>query len=224
MTAYVTTPGPPLTDEARDVERLWDVFVVLATGITLLVVVLVMWCVVRYRRRDDRLPRQVRHNVPLETTYVVVPLLIVIGLFVATYVTVRALERTDEPDLVVDVTGFQWQWRFDYPDHGVVVIGTERSEPELVLPSDSTVRFRLTSIDVIHSFWIPGFRYKRDLWPGKVQEFDVEIGSRTGTYDGACAEFCGLDHASMRFAVRVVAPADFETWAASHASTAEAAS
>jgi cytochrome c oxidase subunit II len=220
----VRTPGPPLTDEARDMDQLWDVFVAIAVAISVLVVVLVVWCVVRYRRRDERLPRQVHHNIAIEVTYTVVPLLIVVGLFVATFVSVRAIEAEEEPDLVVGVTGFQWQWRFDYPDDGVVVIGTERAAPQLVLPADSTVRFRLTAVDVIHSFWVPGFRYKRDLWPGEVQEFDVAVDDRTGTYDGACAEFCGLDHASMRFTVRVVEQDEFERWIAERVRMAEAVS
>jgi cytochrome c oxidase subunit 2 len=210
---HVRMPGPALTDEAGDMDALWNVFVAIASFVVLLVAVLLVWCIVRYRRRDEQLPRQVRHHLPTEIVYTLTPLLIVVGLFAGTYVSVRAIERADEPDLVVDVTGFQWQWRFAYPDDGVVVTGTERAAPVLVLPSDSTVRFRLTSTDVIHSFWIPGFRYKRDMFPGAVQEFDVRIGSRTGTWaDGVCAEFCGLDHTSMRFTVRVVEPPAFQTW------------
>jgi cytochrome c oxidase subunit 2 len=212
MTGAVAT-APVLTDEAEDIEALWDVFVALAAGICLLVAVLLLWCIVRYRRRDDRLPRQVRHHTPTEVLYTFSPFVIVIGLFVGTWVTLESIERTDEPDLVVDVIGFQWQWRFEYPDEGVAVIGTNEAPPTLVLPRASTVRFRLTSLDVIHSFWVPGFRFKRDLWPNEVQEFDVRIGDRTGTWhDGACAEFCGLDHASMRFSVRIVEEAEFVAW------------
>lgn len=218
----VTGAPPTLTEEAEDIEQLWSVFLVIAVGVGLLVALLVAWCIVAYRRRDDRLPRQVRHHTPTEIAYTVVPLLIVVGLFTGTYVTVQAIERPDDPDLVVDVTGFQWQWRFDYPDLGVTVTGTDDEIPVLVLPSDRTVRFRLTATDVIHSFWIPGFRYKRDMFPGQVEEFDVAIGDTTGTFeDGACAEFCGLDHARMRFTVSVVDPAAFEAWSADAAGNEE---
>ena len=204
---------PALTDEAGDIDALWTVFVVIAVGVCVLVALLLVWCVVRYRRRDERLPRQVRHHTPTEVIYTVAPLLLVVGLVAGTLVTLRTVERADEPDLVVDVIGFQWQWRFEYPDHGAVVTGTEDEVPVLVLPARSVVRFRLTSIDVIHSFWIPGFRYKRDLWPGETQEFDVRVGERTGTWhDGVCAEFCGLDHASMRFTVQIVDEAAFTGW------------
>ena len=216
MNVRPTALSPPLTDEAGDVDALWRVFAWIATGVVVLVIALVAWCVLRYRRRDDRLPRQVRHNTTFEILYTVTPLVVVVGLLAGTYATMRDLDRADDPDVVVDVTGFQWQWRFEYPASGVTVVGTTTSVPTLVLPSDSTVRFRVTSDDVIHSFWIPGFRYKRDAIPGQVQEFEAHVGSRTGTYDdGACAEYCGLDHATMRFAVRVVDRAGFDAWIAS---------
>jgi cytochrome c oxidase subunit 2 len=212
------TPGPALTSEAETVERVWNAFVLSAAVIAVIVVVLILYCVIRFRRRDDRLPAQIRQNIPIEIVYTAVPLAIVIVLFVITFVTTRTVNHVDaaEPDLVVDVTGFQWNWTFDYPDLDVTVTGIEHERPELVLPSDARVRFRVTSIDVIHSFWIPGFRYKRDLIPGDVTEFDVDVLDKTGSFtnSGACAEFCGLDHAYMRFDVRVLAAADFEAWAA----------
>jgi len=217
------TPGPALTSEAETVDRVWSAFLVSAAVIAALVIVLILYCVVRYRRRDDRLPVQTRQHIPTEIVYTAVPLLIVIVLFVVTFVTTRTVNRVHaaEPDLVVDVTGFQWNWRFDYPDLGVTVNGSERERTELVLPSESTVRFRVTSVDVIHSFWIPGFRYKRDLIPGEITEFDVDVLDHTGTFpsSGICAEFCGLDHAYMRFDVRIVTPTEFELWAAQAEST-----
>lgn len=207
----IASMPPVLTDEAADVDGLWDVFFAIAVGVFLLVAFLLVWCMLRYRRRDDRLPKQVRHHTVTELAYTITPFLIVVGLFAGTYTTVRAIERRDEPDLVVEVTGFQWQWRFTYPDQGVSITGAGEHEPELVLPADSTVRFELTSTDVIHSFWIPGFRYKLDVFPGQTTEFDVAIRDRTGTWaDGACAEFCGLDHATMRFVVTIVDPDEFE--------------
>ena len=212
------TPGPALTSEAETVDRVWKVFALSAAVIAVIVVVLILYCVIRFRRRDDRLPAQIRQNIPIEIVYTAVPLAIVVVLFVITFVTTRTVNHVDaaEPDLVVDVTGFQWNWTFDYPDLGVTVTGIERERPELVLPSDARVRFRVTSIDVIHSVWIPGFRSQRDLIPGDVTEFDVDVLDRTGifTNSGVCAEFCGLDHAYMRFDVRVLEAADFEAWAA----------
>lgn len=212
--------APPLTEQAEDIDRVWDIFFISALAVGGFVAVLVLFILLRFRRRDDQLPRQVRENIPFEIAYTVVPLLMVIVLVTITFVSVRAIDDVsasdDDVDLVVGVTGFQWQWQFEYPEAGVVVTGTETDVPELVLPASSSVRFDLASVDVIHSFWIPGFRFKRDVIPGRESSFQVDIGDETGTFDagGVCAEFCGLDHHKMFFDVRVVTPAQFEQWTA----------
>ena len=118
------------------------------------------------------------------------PLLVVGALFGVTFVSVRSLdEMDDDPDLTVAVTGFQWQWQFDYPDAGVQIVVAPTVEPELVLPTGTKVQFDLTSVDVIHSFWIPGFRFKRDLFPGQTQSFEVDVGDddRDVARTAACA-------------------------------------
>jgi cytochrome c oxidase subunit 2 len=208
---------PPLTDQASDIDSVWNVFFIGAVAVAGLVAVLIAIVVIRFRRRDDSLPRQVHENIPIEVTYTAVPLLIVGALFVLTVVSIWAVDEPDDgdADLLVEVTAFQWQWQFDYPESGASVVGTDEIVPELVLPADSTVRFELTSRDVIHSFWITGFRFKRDVFPDEVTTFTVDVGGRTGTFPstGVCAEFCGLDHTTMRFSVRVVTPSEFDAWA-----------
>lgn len=208
---------PPLTEQAEDVDRVWNGFLVAGLAVGALVAVLVVWVIVRYRRRSSELPPQRRELIPVEVTYTLVPLLIVAALFGVTFVSTEAIDEVDDAaDLTVQVTGFQWQWQFDYPGSGISVVGTETRRPELVLPAGVTVRFDLTSIDVIHSFWIPGFRYKRDVFPGQMQTFQVDVGDVTGEFPdtGVCAEFCGLDHTSMRFDVRIVTPEEFAAWEA----------
>lgn len=208
-------PAPPLTEQAEDLDRVWDVFLVIGGLVGLLVAVLVLVVVLR-GRRNAALPAQVREHIPLELAYTVVPLLIVVGLFAMTVGSVRAVEDLDDEavDLVVEVTAFQWQWQFRYPESGVVVTGTELERPELALPAGASVRFELTALDVIHSFWIPGFRYKRDMFPGEESSFQVDVGSTTGSWPdtGVCAEFCGLDHATMRFDVSVLEAGEFAGW------------
>jgi len=207
--------APPLTEQADDIEQFWNGVLIAAVIIGILVIGLIVFVVIRFRRRDDRLPHQRRENIPIEVTYMVVPLLIVGALFGITFVSVRSIDAEEpDPGLTVAVTGFQWQWQFDYPDDGVRIIGTEQDEPELVLPAGTKVQFDLTSIDVIHSFWIPGFRFKRDMFPGQTQTFQVDVGNRTGSWpdSGVCAEFCGLDHHNMRFSVRIVTPDEFRSW------------
>jgi len=209
---------PPITDQAESVDDVWRLFLWIGLGVLALVVVLVLWVVVRYRRTDDRLPRQKHYNIPMEITYTVIPLLVVFGLFAVTFVTVRAIDDDDAaPDLVVHVVAYQWSWQFEYPDDGVVIVDADdEQDPELVLPASSTVRFDLESIDVIHSFWLIPFRFKRDAIPGSPTSFTVDIGDTVGSFPnaGVCSEFCGLDHARMRFGLRVLSPDDFDRWLA----------
>lgn len=203
-------------------ERLWSPVIITALIVGVVVYVLVIWSIVRYRKRNDALPTQVAEHIPIEIVYTVVPILIVIGLFVAGTASVTRIERTvDRPDVVVDVEGFQWSWQFTYPREEVVVSGdgTDVQGPELVLPVDQTTRLNLVSDDVNHSFWVPRFLSKRDLIPGVDNEIDVTP-TEEGTFVGRCAEFCGLDHWRMNFVVRVVDAEEFAAWVAERAEPA----
>ncbi len=208
---------PPITEQATTADRVWDLFLYLGLAVLVFVVVLVLYTVVRYRRRDDRLPRQKHYNIPLEVTYTAIPFVVVVGLFALTVVSIGDVEQTDDdPDLLVHVTAFQWQWEFEYPESGVRVVGGAGDDiPELVLPADSSISFELESLDVIHSFWLTAFRFKRDIIPGSVTSFSVDMEpDSAGTYPnaGVCAEYCGLDHALMQFSVRVLERDEFDRW------------
>jgi cytochrome c oxidase subunit 2 len=212
------------SEQGQETFDLWQLFVIVAIPVAGLVYALLFWSLVRHRRRrgddPDALGSQRKENLPLEVVYTVVPILIVIGLFA---VTVRADGRiTDvspDPGLVVRVEAYAWGWRFTYPD-GVTVVsppsGEDAAEPVMLLPLDRVVRFELTSEDVIHAFWVPAFLYKHDAIPGRTFEFDVTP-TELGTFQGHCAEFCGLNHAYMNFRVQVVAGADFDAWLAQEA-------
>ncbi len=208
----------PVTTQAHDVLQLWRI--VLGAGIVLgiLVVGLILWSVVRYRRPRDAepgdLPKQTAANIPVEVIYTVVPLFIVAVLFGLTLRTQhRETHRSATPDLSVEVTGFQWGWRFHYPAQGVTVLGDANSPPTLVLPVNANVRLHLASADVIHSFFVPAFLVKQDLIPGIDNQLEVRP-STLGHFGGFCAEFCGLDHARMTFSVDIVSPSDFQAFAA----------
>ena len=209
---------PPVTTQAGDLDQAWTLYLSIAYGVFALVVLLVVYVVIRFRRRDDRLPRQKHYNIPVEIAYTVLPLVLVAVLFTITLENLRDVEATSEtPDLTVHVVAFQWQWQFEYPESGVVVTGGAGDDfPELVLPSDSKVLFELESRDVIHSFWVTAFRFKRDIIPGSPGRFSVDITNSPGFYEnaGVCAEYCGLDHAMMAFSVRILEPDDFQQWLA----------
>lgn len=202
----------PVTREGDKILRLWQGSTIAAMLVGALVWGLVGYVVFKYRRRNDDVPRQNPYNVPVEAVYTVAPLLVVAVLFAFTYGTQRQVVSTSgKPDLIVDVTGFQWQWQFHYPQEEITVTGTPGTPPTLVLPVGQTVRFRLESSDVVHSFWVPRFLSKRDLIPGVDNEVQVEV-KEAGIWIGRCAEFCGLDHYKMTFSVRAVPPDEFRRW------------
>ncbi|MET0665014.1 MAG: cytochrome c oxidase subunit II, partial [Acidimicrobiales bacterium] len=107
--------------------------------------------------------------------------------------------------------GFRWDWQFTYVDAGIRVTGEPGERPVLRLPVGRTVRFRLHADDVIHSFWVPEFGTKRDLIPGLDNEIDIDI-VEAGTWTGRCAEYCGLDHATMDFEVQAMPADEFDAW------------
>ncbi len=106
------------------------------------------------------------------------------------------------------MTAFQWGWRFTYPG-GASEVGDQRHPPTLVVPTNETVRFILHSHDVIHAFWVPSLRFKRDAFPKRTTSFDLDF---DGSTTGRCAEFCGLAHSEMTFDVLGLSPPKFEDW------------
>jgi cytochrome c oxidase subunit 2 len=205
--------GPvALTSQASDLTSDWVVFLICGACVALLVWGLILFAVFRWRRRaSDGLPPQFNRNNALEIGWVVAPLVLVIVLFVYTYrVEARVEALVPQPDLSVAVTAFRWGWTFAY-QNGPVVTGTANAPPQLVLPVGETVQLTITASDVDHAFWVPAFLFKRDAIPGVVTSFDLRP-LQIGTYQGRCAEFCGLQHALMDFSVKVVSPSDYAAW------------
>lgn len=178
----------------------------------------------RFRRRsEDEIPVQTRYNLPLEIFYTIFPIMMVIVFFFHTVdVQNKVLDEKDDPDYVVQVVGQQWSWTFNYTEDvddldGAVTytVGTASQIPTLVLPVDRTIEFKLTSPDVVHSFWIPGFLMKMDVIPGQHGEgrnsFQVHT-TKEGDYMGKCAELCGVYHSRMLFNVKVVSQAEYDDY------------
>jgi cytochrome c oxidase subunit 2 len=194
---------------------MWVLFGWTGLGVAALIWALIFFCIVRFRERGDddgSFPVQFRRNNRMEIVYTVLPMMLVGALFAFTYPAERHIETIAPTQaLVVDVSGFRWSWRFDYPAYHFAVNGTRTTPPELVLPLGETTRFNVTSLDVDHSFWIPAFLFKRDAIPGLRNVFDLTP-NKLGSFRGECGEYCGLEHAHMLFSVRVIAPNAFARW------------
>lgn len=207
-------PPEPATTEADEVRTLFLVIFFLGAAVFVGVEGFLLYAVVRYRRRDDRLPVQYHGNTRVEIVWTVIPTIIVLILFVTSMVTLGDISARSDDPVVIEVEAQQFSWSFHYAN-GVDVTGNPPEPPAMVVPTGEPVRLVLRSDDVIHSFFVPAFLVKKDAIPfGQGQapnelEFTVKD---PGIYRGQCAEFCGDLHAHMTFAVDARSPADFATW------------
>jgi cytochrome c oxidase subunit 2 len=197
-------------DTAHEYSQLETVYLAIACGVFVLVAAAIAIAVVRGRRRARASGSDERNG--LEIAYAVVLALVAAFLVAATFRTEDRVDRVAR-GLRVDVSAGQWNWRFTYPAAGVTVFRGARRPTVLTVPVGREVELHGTSRDVVHSFWVPGTRFKRDLFPRSTTRFSV-MWSRPGWYDGECAEFCGVFHADMRFRVHAVSPAAFRAWLA----------
>jgi len=217
--------------------NLYDIVFVIGVAIFVLVEGLILFAVLRYRRKsgDDELPPQIHGNNRLEIIWTAIPIAIVLSLFVLSWQTLNTVDaHTPTPPVRIGVVAYQWQWQFIYAPDGVrwedcgapankgkcvTVFGTppaggDRSNwtpPTMHVPVNETVELQMHSIDVIHSFYVPAFLYQRDITPGRDQVIQFTA-DRIGTYRGQCTQFCGLYHQLMEFQVKVESNADYVAW------------
>jgi cytochrome c oxidase subunit 2 len=202
------------TVQGKDTHNLWVAVLVMALIVFFAVEAAIVWVILRYGRKpgDDELPKQVHGNTVLEVVWFLIPTVIIGSLFV---VSLRTLHRVDaravNPAVTVEVDGFQWQWNFKYPNDGFTVRGSFDKPPEMVVPLGEPVHVNEHSVDVIHSWYVPAFLFKRDVVPGQDNNFDFTPDT-LGVYGGQCAEFCGLLHNKMTFSVRVVDRPTYDAW------------
>ena len=270
-----------ITPEAHINRHLWIGSLIAALVVGAIVYALIFWSSAfhRHKKTDTELPRQFGYNMPLEIVLTIVPFLIIAVLFYFTVVVQeRMLHKESDPEVVVDVTAFQWNWKFGYQqiafkdgtfewdgrdlerkeamasrtdnvgEEGegegegedqaqfgafratinpedrsylnyskVETLGTSSEIPILVLPAGMRIEFHLASADVLHSFWVPEFLFKRDVFPNPAENnsdnvFQISEIDRTGAFVGRCAELCGTYHSMMNFEVRVVSPNDFAAY------------
>jgi cytochrome c oxidase subunit 2 len=220
----------PVTKQGELTLGLWQGSWIAAFAVGFIVWGLILWTVIFHRKRSNRIPHQVRYNLPIEILYTVIPFIMVGTLF---FFTARDEDSIDalskHPQVIVDVTGFQWSWQFQYPQYKVprsrwgnvtelgqtwngVIPGNKNQLPLLVIPDHETVRFNLVSTDVVHAFYIAELDFRRDVIPGHPNHFQITATKTAAIQIGRCTELCGLYHSRMLFRVKIVTPAQFRTW------------
>jgi cytochrome c oxidase subunit 2 len=197
----------------RDVyDGLAALYVPIAAAVFVLVVLALAWLVFKGRRRAE--PRGPEENTRLELVYAGALAVIVAVLVTATF---RALDRESAraagERVVIRVVAAKWNWRFEYPG-GRIETGAANGAPaQLTVPAGEQVEFRATSLDVIHGFWVPALKFQRQLIPGRTTTFRLQFPRPGFATSGTCSLFCGLEHARMRFSIRVLPRDEYDAWA-----------
>jgi cytochrome c oxidase subunit II len=164
---------------------------------------LMIWFVIKYNRKRHPKPVQIKENMKLEITWIVIPLIIVLSMFYYGYIVFKPMREAPEGAMEVKATGRMWDWSFEY-ENGKI-------SRELYLPVNKPVKLLLYSPDVIHSFYVPAFRIKEDMVPGK-ENYMWFVPTVEGSYEVLCAEYCGLRHSFMETKAIIVSDTAFTRW------------
>lgn len=208
------------------------------TGITLLVLGLLIWIVVRYNKKANPVPAKFSHNTTIEIIWTLVPVLILMVIAIFSFRLLFHYNDMPKPYMTVKATGYQWYWGYEYPDQKIseivsLPLSKEDADAKkvpyllaadkaMIVPVGKVVRVQVTGADVIHSFALPAFGLKIDAIPGRLNEtwFKAE---KTGVFYGQCSELCGVDHSNMPIEIHVVSQGEFDAWVKSKAAPAAAA-
>jgi len=207
--------GTEASTQAHQIDTLLNVMIILSCFVFSIVLVMLGYCVWKYRAKpgDESDGEPIHGNTKLEITWTVIPTVIVLFGAVYSWIVLGNIESKAADALPINVTAQQYEWTFNYPQPNGKVVSSHR----LVVPDGRQLDLHLTSLDVVHSFFVPEWRIKRDLVPSGPGGNDVDnevvvTPDRLGTYNVECTELCGFGHATMRAPVQVVPPADFATW------------
>lgn len=196
------------------------------TAICLLVLALLLWVVVRYNKRANPKPSATTHNTLLEVVWTLVPVLILVVIVIPSMRMLYYVDRTQEAEMTLKVTGYQWYWGYEYPDHGGInflsnLVKDEDLKPgqprllatdnPVVLPVDTNIRILTSASDVLHSWAVPSFGIKMDANTGQLNETWVRI-TKEGTFYGQCSELCGDGHGFMPIEIHAVSKEKFAEW------------
>lgn len=237
------TPGsiemqPAATEVGANIHEFHSFLLWIIVAISVFVLALLLWVIVRYNRRANPTPKKFTHNMLVEVIWTVVPVLILVAIAWKSFPLLYEEERIPEAELTLKVTGNSWFWNFEYPDQGVTLAANMLPEEDaraqgrpyllattapVLVPVDTTVRVLVTSNDVIHSFAVPAFGVKEDAIQGRVNETWFRIDSRRAppgsVFYGQCSELCGVNHAYMPVEFHAVTRAEFEQWITSQGGT-----
>ncbi|MCB9423316.1 MAG: cytochrome c oxidase subunit II [Ardenticatenaceae bacterium] len=193
--------------EARPIDQMFTGHFIAIAFLFSLIMVFMLYSAVVFRRRpgDEEDGPHIHSNTTLEIMWTIIPTFVVVGFGVWGTITLNGLVSAKDNEMVVKVTGQQWSWSFEYPEQEGL------TSPKLVLPVDRTIVLQMESKDVLHSFWVPEFRVKQDLVPGRTTTLRITP-TKLGDYKLRCAEICGLSHANMMADVQVVTTAGFNSW------------
>ena len=216
---------PAATDMMARISSFNDFLLILMTAITVFVLGLMVYVMVRFNAKANPVPSKTSHNTLIEVVWTVIPILILLVIAVPSF---RLLydQATPEADMTIKATGYQWYWGYEYPDHGDIAFDAlmleddelQPGQPRLlttdnavVVPVDTTVRVLVTAADVIHNWAMPAFGVKMDAYPGRLNETWFRA-NKTGIYYGQCSELCGIRHSFMPIMVKVVEKEEFTAW------------
>ncbi len=207
--------GTEASTQAHQIDTLLNVMIILSCFVFSIVLVMLGYCVWKYRAKpgDESDGEPIHGNTKLEIAWTVIPTVIVLFGAIYSWIVLGDIESQASDSLHIDVTAQQFEWTFNYPQPSGKVV----SSKTLVVPDNRQLDIHLTALDVLHSFWVPEWRIKRDLVPAGPGGNDVDntvvvTPDKVGTYNVVCTELCGFGHATMRALVRVVPPDQYESW------------
>ena len=218
----------PASSSAQHIYDFHHMMLYIITAITIFVLALLIWVVIRFNEKANPKPAQFTHNVLIEVLWTVVPVVILIIIAIPSFKMLYYNDRIENPEMTLKVTGRQWYWDYEYPDHEGLAfssymipdaeINPERGDVRLlstdtkvVLPIDTNIQVLVTGGDVLHSWAMPAFGVKTDAVPGRLNETWFRI-SKPGIYYGQCSELCGKDHSYMPIEVHAVTKEEFQNW------------
>jgi cytochrome c oxidase subunit 2 len=213
----------PATPTMERVVGFHDQLLVIITLITLFVLGLLVYVMIRFNEKRNPVPSKTAHNTLIEVAWTVVPVLILVYIAAQSFPLLYFADHTSEPEMTLKATGHQWYWSYEYPDHGGVAIdanlnweatGEHRlleTDNHVIVPVNTKIRLQTTADDVIHAWAMPSFGVKLDSVPGRINETWFEV-LREGVYYGQCSELCGNGHGYMPIVVEAVSKEKFDGW------------